>query len=146
MAVPAVTVNRLCASGFEAIEDGIRRIRLNEASVVLVGGTENMSQSPFVLRNVRFGNKLGNTELEDSLMTGLFDTYAQLPMALTAENLASQYKIDRSQCDTFALNSQKKAWAATESHQLASEITPISINERGKTKEVLESQYHKKII
>ena len=144
IAVPAVTTNRLCASGFEAIEDGIRRIRLGEATVVLVGGTENMSQSPFVLRNVRFGNKLGNTELEDSLMTGLFDTYAQLPMALTAENLANHYQIDRNQCDTFAMNSQKKAWAATESHLLAKEITAISLQERGKTKEVSVDEHIRK--
>lgn len=144
ISVPAVTTNRLCASGFEAIEDGIRRIRLNEASVVLVGGTENMSQSPYVLRNARFGNKFGNTELEDSLMTGLFDTYAQLPMAMTAENLATQYGIDRNQCDLFALNSQKKAWTATESQQLAKEISKVELAERGKTKEISIDEHIRK--
>lgn len=144
ISVPAVTTNRLCGSGFEAIEDGIRRIRLNEASVVLVGGTENMSQSPYVLRQARFGNKFGNTELEDSLMTGLFDTYAQMPMAITAENLATQYGIDRAQCDSFALASQKKAWAATENKALAKEIVHVSLNERGKSKEVSIDEHIRK--
>jgi acetyl-CoA C-acetyltransferase/acetyl-CoA acyltransferase 2 len=141
ISVPAVTVNRLCASGFEAIEDGIRRIRLKEASVVLVGGTENMSQSPYVLRNGRFGHKFGHTELEDSLMTGLFDTYAQLPMALTAEAVATQYNIGRTECDEFALHSQKKATKATESQQFAKEIVPISLNERGKLKEISSDEH-----
>jgi acetyl-CoA C-acetyltransferase/acetyl-CoA acyltransferase 2 len=142
--VPAVTTNRLCGSGFEAIEDGIRRLRLKEANVVLVGGTENMSQSPYVLRNARFGHKFGNTELEDSLMTGLFDTFAQMPMAMTAENLATQYGIDRSQCDLFALNSQKKAWAATESRAFASEISQVTLTEKGKTKEVSIDEHIRK--
>ncbi len=142
--VSAVTTNRLCGSGFEAIEDGIRRLKLNEASVVLVGGTESMSQSPYVLRQVRFGHKLGNSEIEDSLMTGLFDTYAQMPMAITAENLATQYGIDRLQCDTFALNSQKKAWAATENKQFEKEITKVTLTEKGKSKEVSIDEHIRK--
>ncbi|NDC24156.1 MAG: acetyl-CoA C-acyltransferase, partial [Proteobacteria bacterium] len=85
---PALTLNRLCGSGLEAAADGFRRIRLGEASVVLVGGTENMSQAPFTLRKARFGYRMGNGEIEDTLMAGLFDTYANLPMALTAERLA----------------------------------------------------------
>jgi len=141
---PAVTTNRLCGSGFEAIEDAIRRIRLKEATVVLAGGTENMSQSPYVLRQARFGNKFGNSELEDSLMTGLFDTYAQMPMAITAENLATHYKIDRHQCDQFALESQRRAWAATETNKLASEIASITLTERGKSKEVSIDEHIRK--
>jgi len=144
ISVPAVTTNRLCGSGFEAIEDGIRRLRLNEASVVLVGGTENMSQSPYVLRNARFGNKFGNTELEDSLMTGLFDTFAEMPMAMTAESLATEYGIDRDQCDLFALNSQKKAWKATESRAFEAEICKVTLPEKGKTKEVSIDEHIRK--
>lgn len=141
---PAVTTNRLCGSGFEAIEDGIRRIRLKEAKVVLVGGTENMSQSPYVLRQARFGNKFGNSEIEDSLMTGLFDTFVQMPMAITAENLATQYGIDRNQCDQFALQSQRRAWAATENKKLSKEIAPMTLHERGKTKEILVDEHIRK--
>ncbi|MFM8315877.1 MAG: thiolase family protein [Deltaproteobacteria bacterium] len=142
--IPAVTTNRLCGSGFEAIDDGVRRLRLHEAKVVLVGGTENMSQCPYVLRNARFGHKFGNTELEDSLMTGLFDTFAQMPMALTAENVATKYGINREECDAFALKSQKRSWAATEGKQLAHEIFPIALTERGKTKLIEHDEHIRK--
>ena len=144
ISVPAITTNRLCASGFEAIEDGIRRLRLNEASVVLVGGTENMSQSPYVLRNARFGHKFGNTELEDSLRTGLYDTYAQMPMAITAENLATQHGIDRAACDSFALQSQQRAWIASENKTLAREIASVTLTERGNTKEISMDEHIRK--
>src|SRR6267142_1243788 len=83
---PAVTVNRLCGSGIEAIVQAAQRLLLGEATMVLAGGMENMTQAPFVIRGARGGLKLGGGALEDSLMAGLTDTYCGLPMALTAGN------------------------------------------------------------
>src|SRR6266446_766595 len=87
---PAVTVNRLCGSGIEAIAQAAQRLLLGEANMVLAGGMENMTQAPFVVRGARTGLKLGGGVLEDSLMAGLTDTYCGLPMALTAEKLAKE--------------------------------------------------------
>ena len=82
------------------------------AKVSLTGGTENMSQAPYIARNIRFGNPLGvSPVLEDSLWLGLTDTYCKLPMALTAEKLGAQYKLTRDEVDEFALRSQK-LWKA----------------------------------
>jgi len=86
---PAVTVNRLCGSGIEAVAQAAQRLLLGEATMVLAGGMENMTQSPFVIRGARNGLKLGGGALEDSLMAGLTDTYCGLPMALTAESWQS---------------------------------------------------------
>src|SRR6202453_614844 len=90
METPAVTVNRLCGSGIEAISQAAHRLLLGEATMVLAGGMENMTQSPFVIRGARTGLRLGGGALEDSLMAGLTDSYCGLPMALTAENLGEQ--------------------------------------------------------
>src|SRR5260221_547807 len=84
METPAVTVNRLCGSGIEAIVQGAQRLLLGEANMVLAGGMENMTQAPFVIRGARTGLKLGGGALEDFLFVGLTDTYCGLPMALTA--------------------------------------------------------------
>src|SRR6202166_615107 len=89
METPAVTVNRLCGSGIEAISQAAHRLLLGEAEMVLAGGMENMTQAPFVIRGARSGLRLGGGALEDSLMAGLTDSYCGLPMALTAEKLAA---------------------------------------------------------
>lgn len=129
--VPAVTVNRLCGSGFEAITAGAREILVGDAQVVLVGGTESMSQAPHVLRGAREGYRFGKSpELEDSLWSSLTDSYTGLPMAITAENLAEQYGIDRATCDAYALRSQQ-AWAAAhEAGLFKAEIAPITLKTR----------------
>ncbi len=106
---PAVTVNRLCGSGIEAIAQAAQRLLLGEANMVLAGGMENMTQAPFVIRGARTGLKLGGGVLEDSLMAGLTDTYCGLPMALTAEKLAEQHGITRKDADAYALRSQQAA-------------------------------------
>src|SRR5438067_13253878 len=110
--VPALTVNRLCGSGFESIVQGAHRILLGEAKTVLAGGMENMSQAPHVIRGARKGLKLGQGALEDSLMVSLLDTYTGLYMAQTSDNLARKYDISREEKDQFALCSQKRAVAA----------------------------------
>src|SRR5437763_10094860 len=109
---PAVTVNRLCGSGIEAISQAAQRLLLGEATMVLAGGMENMTQAPFVVRGARTGLKLGGGTLEDSLMAGLTDTYCGLPMALTAEKLAEQHGISRKDADRYALRRQKAVGAA----------------------------------
>lgn len=105
---PALGVNRLCGSGFQSIVNGAQDILVGAAKVSLTGGVENMSMTPFTVRNVRFGTALGaNYAFEDTLWTALTDTYCKLPMALTAENLAVKYEIPREAVDQFALRSQQ---------------------------------------
>ncbi|KAF3829820.1 hypothetical protein GH733_001771 [Mirounga leonina] len=94
--IPAFTVNRLCGSGFQSIVSGCQEICVKDAEVVLCGGTENMSQSPYYVRNIRFGTKFGSDlKLEDALWSGLTDEHVQLPMGITAENLAAKHNISR---------------------------------------------------
>src|ERR1700678_3746800 len=99
---PAVTVNRLCGSGMESITQAAQRILLGEAKMVLAGGMENMSQCPHVIRGARTGFRLGEGKLEDSLMSGLYDTYCGFSMSETAENLASEQGITRRASDEYA--------------------------------------------
>src|SRR3989442_8444112 len=109
--VPALTVNRLCGSGFESIIQGAQRILLGEATTVLAGGMENMSQAPHVIRGARRGLRLGQGELEDSLMVALLDSWSGLYMAQTSDRVAAKYGISRQQQDEYALSSQRRAAA-----------------------------------
>nr|KAF6329498.1 acetyl-CoA acyltransferase 2 [Myotis myotis] len=109
---PALTLNRLCGSGFQSVVSGCQEICVKAAEVVLCGGTESMSQAPYCARNIRFGTKLGaDLKLEDTLWAGLTDQHVKLPMGITAENLAAQNKISREDCDKYALQSQQR-WKA----------------------------------
>src|SRR5207245_3478763 len=119
---PAVTVNRLCGSGIEAIVQAAHLILLGEAGMVLAGGMENMTQAPHVIRGARTGFRLGEGKLEDSLMTALVDTYCGCSMAESAENLAAEYGISRRACDEYALRSQRAAEAAYRACRLKDEI------------------------
>ncbi len=124
---PALTLNRLCGSGFEAIIEAARQIMIGESDVVLAGGTESMSQVPYCLRDARFGKMRlgGNLPLEDYLWQSLTDTYTDLPMALTAENIAQKDKIDRDEVDNWAYISQQRAAKAVKSGRLDEEILEI---------------------
>ncbi|HEX5387148.1 MAG TPA: acetyl-CoA C-acyltransferase [Gemmatimonadales bacterium] len=125
---PAITLNRLCGSGFEAVIEGARQILLGESSVVLAGGTESMSQAPHVLRGARWGLKLGAAgALEDSLWAGLTDAGCGLPMGETAERLADCYGITRADADAYALRSQQAAHAAWEGGMFAGEVTAVPV-------------------
>ncbi|MEI8254139.1 MAG: acetyl-CoA C-acyltransferase, partial [Deltaproteobacteria bacterium] len=129
--VPAITLNRLCGSGFQAVITGAEQILLGETECVLVGGTENMSQAPHVLRGARDGFAFGKQPpLADSLWEALTDSYINLPMAVTAENLATQYGITRADCDAFALTSQKRWAAANEGGHFKAEIVAIEMTTR----------------
>jgi acetyl-CoA acyltransferase 2 len=123
--VPALTVNRLCGSGFQAIISAAQMLALGEGDFAVAGGTENMSQAPHVIRGARWGIPLGASNMEDSLWSALTDSYCNLTMAETAENLAHKYGITRTQADEFAFQSQMKHKAAQESNRLSDEIIPI---------------------
>lgn len=130
---PALAINRLCGSGFQSIVNGAQDILVGNAKVALTGGVENMSQAPFVARNIRFGTNLGaNYNLEDALWSGLTDSYCKLPMALTAENLAEQFKITRERVDEFSLRSQQNWARAQKEGVFNTEITPIKLKVKGK--------------
>lgn len=131
--VPALGINRLCGSGFQAVINGAQDILTGVAKVSLTGGTDNMTQTPYVARNMRFGVPLGqNVTLEDALWLGLTDTYCKLPMALTAENLAVKYNIPRDLVDQFALRSQQNWARAQKEGVFDAEITSIKLKVKGK--------------
>lgn len=132
---PAVTVNRLCGSGFEAIAQAGQQIVLGESEVVLAGGTESMSQAPHVVRGARWGLRLGPAPpFEDSLWEALRDPNCGLSMAETAENLATKYRISRQAVDCYAARSQSAAAQGWKDAAFAEEIVPVSIPNR-KTKQ-----------
>ncbi len=142
--VPALTVNRLCGSGVQAIVNAAQMIQLGEASMVLAGGMESMSQAPHVVRGARWGLGLGEGKLEDSLMVALLDTHCGLYMANTAELYAEQQGITREMMDEFSLQSQQKAGAAQKACRLQEEITPVALkNRKGEpTGETFEKDDH----
>lgn len=129
---PAFTINRLCASGMQAVASGLQQIAFNQAEIVVAGGTENMSRAPIFLRNSRFGE--GNPYLVDSNTengqqpTEIFGT--DLGMGITAENVAEKYKISREDQDSFALESQKRADKAITQGKFQDEIIPVEIKQK----------------
>src|SRR5262245_61558855 len=131
--VPALTVNRLCGSGFESIVQGAHRILLGEAQTVLAGGMENMSQAPHVIRGARKGLRLGQGQLEDSLMVALLDSYCGLYMAQTSDRVAAKYGITRAEQDAYALSSQERAAAAWGACRLSEEVVPVEVKAGRKT-------------
>ncbi len=128
---PAVTLNRLCGSGFESITAGAREIMTGGADIVLVGGSESMSQAPHVIRGGRDGFVFGRApELEDTLWSCLTDTFTGMPMAITAENLAEKYEVSREACDAYAIESQKRWATANEAGYFDAEMAPVTITSR----------------
>ena len=131
--VPAITLNRLCGSGFQATVTGAMEILLGQAEVVLCGGAESMSQAPHVIRGARWGDqKLGPAGkfYEDLLWEALTDTFAGCSMAMTAENLADRYDISREEVDEYALRSQQLAKQAWDEGRFESEIVPVTLKSR----------------
>lgn len=129
--VPAFTVNKVCGSGLKSIQLAYQSIVTGENDIVLAGGMENMSQSPMLVTNSRFGFKMGHQSMVDSMVyDGLTDVFNQYHMGITAENLVEQYGISREEQDTFAVNSQQKAVRAQQNGEFDSEIVPVSIPQR----------------
>ena len=135
-AVPAYTVHCQCGSGLQAIMDATQIIRCGDADVIVAGGTENMSQSAYYIRGARHGLGNGDHPIEDSLTQGgpgavPADIYGQLPMGITAENLADKYQIPRDEQDRFALESQMKAARAIEEGRFNEQIVPVPVVSSG---------------
>jgi len=128
---PAMTINKLCGSGLRAVSMAAQFIKLGDADVILAGGTESMSNAPYLLKKARFGYRMGNGEMVDSMIAdGLTDAFKNYHMGITAENIAEHWGITRSEQDNFALLSQQKTELAQESGKFTDEIVPVEIPQR----------------
>lgn len=129
--VGALLVNRLCGSGFQSWTSAAQMIQTGEASLVLAGGTENMSQTPYIARGMRFGGiRMGNGVLEDYMTAALTDSYTNTPMAITAENLAVKYEISREDADKYSLQSQQRYKASLDRGDFATELCSVTIESK----------------
>lgn len=138
---PALTVNRLCGSGLQAMISGAQAMLLDEAEVVLAGGTENMSQAPYQVYGARWGLRMGSTQFQDYLFEALKDSYCGCEMAITAENLAEQYGVSREEVDAYALRSQQAAKKAQEQCYFTAEIVPVTVQTRKGPVEVSRDEH-----
>jgi len=143
--VPAYTVNMICGSGMKVVMDGAAHIKAGDAELVVACGGENMSRYPYVVTSdIRFGSKMGNLELSDSLITdGLTDVFNDYHMGITAENVAEKIGVSREEQDKFALQSQLRAVSAVESGRFADEIVPVEVTVRRKTNTFETDEYPK---
>jgi acetyl-CoA C-acetyltransferase len=139
--VPGVTIQRQCSSSMQAMVFAAQQIQTGESDLVLVGGVESMTHTPYVLKNARFGYRLRHGELTDFLWEGLTDPIGKFGMGITAENLAEKYNISREEQDELACTSHTRAWAATQAGKFKDEIVPVEIS--GKNgKKILETDEH----
>jgi acetyl-CoA C-acetyltransferase len=125
--VPAFTVQRNCASGIQSITSAYQAIQSDDGEVFLVGGTESMSNIPYILKGARWGLKLRHSQLTDALWEGLTDPIVNQIMGRTAENVAEMYEITRQAQDEYAIQSHKKAFMATRQEKFKDEIVPVEI-------------------
>jgi len=132
---PALTVNRLCGSGLQAIVTAAQMIQTGDAEVALAGGAESMSRGAYWMENVRWGARMGNASLIDSVVSALTDPFNKIHMGVTAENLARSHGITREAQDEFALESHQRARAAIEAGRFEAEIVPVKVKARKGTVE-----------
>lgn len=129
--VPAMTINKVCGSGLRAVSLACQIIKAGDADVIVAGGMENMSKAPYLLNNARWGQRMGNGEFVDEMVTdGLTDVFNKYHMGMTAENIAQQWRITREEQDKFALASQKKAEAAIKEGKFKDEIVPVVVKKK----------------
>jgi acetyl-CoA C-acetyltransferase len=128
---PALTVNRLCGSGLQAIVSAAQIIRLGEASVAVAGGTESMSRAPYWLPNLRWGQRMNNATAVDVMVGAITDPFDEVHMGVTAENVARKWGISREDQDAFAAESHRRALEAVQSCRFASQIVPIELKVKG---------------
>ena len=138
--VPAITVARNCNSGMDTIVEAWRRIQLDEGGLYLVGGVESMSNIPYIIKDARWGLKIRHSQLTDGLWEGLTDPICGQLMGRTAENLAEEFEITRQQQDEYAVQSHKKAFAATRMGKFKDEIVPVEIVKKVAGQEVAKEQ------
>ncbi|VGV53890.1 acetyl-CoA C-acetyltransferase [Streptococcus pyogenes] len=142
----AFTLDMVCGSGLKAIQLATQSIMLGDADIVIAGGVENMSQAAYVSTQHRFGQRLGNSQLIDTLVhDGLTDAFNNYHMGITAENVAQKYGISREEQDQFALESQEKAAKALENHRFADEIVPVSVPQRRKDPLIVTTDEYPKV-
>ncbi len=129
--VPSFTVNKVCGSGLKTVALAAQAIKAGEADIILAGGTENMSQAPYLLKTARWGQRMGDGVIEDYMVKdGLTDIFNNYHMGLTAENIVKEYNLTREEQDNLAVTSQNKAEAAINSGRFKDEIVPVSIPQR----------------
>lgn len=142
--VPCMTLNKVCGSGLRAISLAAQMIKAGDADVVVAGGTENMSMSPFLLDKARYGYRMNNGSLVDMMIKdGLWDAFNDYHMGITAENVAAQYEITREEQDALALTSQERALAAIKNGNFAEEIVPIEIKDKKSSTWFVNDEYPK---
>lgn len=128
VSIPAMGISKVCGSGLRAISLAAQIIKAGDADIILTGGAESMSNAPYVLNKHRFGNKMGNDTLVDSMICdGLWDAFNDYHMGITAENIAERYGITRAAQDAFAARSQQRAQQAIETGRFKEEIVPVEI-------------------
>ncbi len=126
--IPAMTINRVCGSGLNAVMLAAQAVKLGDAEVVVAGGMESMSRAPFLLDKARFGYRMGNGELVDEMIQdGLLDAFEHYHMGVTAENICADYHLSREELDQFALESQRRAVHAIETGVFRDEIVPVEV-------------------
>ena len=141
--VPAVTVNQVCGSGLRAVAMAAQSVALGDARVVIAGGTENMSQAPYLLKQARFGYRMGNGELIDSMINeGLSCAIEQCHMGVTAENVADDLGISREDQDRFSAESQARTAQAMEQGRFRNEIVPVEVPQRKGPAVVVDKDEH----
>ncbi len=138
----ALTVNRLCSSGLQAIVTGAMEIKMGFANIVAAGGGESMNNIPFYIRKARFGYRMGHGELEDGLITALSDPFSRSHMGITAENVAAKYNITREDQDAWAALSQNRAQAARDAGKFADEIVPVEFHKTRKETAIFAVDEH----
>ncbi|HPI13778.1 MAG TPA: acetyl-CoA C-acetyltransferase [Spirochaetota bacterium] len=127
--VPAMTVNKVCASGLRSVSLAAQMIKAGDADIIVAGGIENMSAAPYALPGARWGYRMGDSNLTDTMIKdGLWDAFNQYHMGITAENVAERWKLSREELDAFALESQRKAEDAIKSGSFKDEIVPVEIS------------------
>ncbi len=131
--VPSFTVNKVCGSGLKTVALAAQAILAGEADIVLAGGTENMSQAPYLLKSARWGQRMGNGTIEDYMVhDGLWDIFNDYHMGITAENIAEKWNLSREEQDKLALESQNRTEAAIKAGRFKEEIVPVEIPQRKK--------------
>jgi len=139
--VPAVTVNRLCGSGLQAVIQAAQQVQLGQADAVVAGGAESMSQAPYWLPTARFGQRMGNGEMVDAMNSALHCPFNQIHMGVTAENVAEKYGISREQQDQLALHSHQSAQRAIEQGYFEEQIVPVELKSRRGTTEFRQDEH-----
>lgn len=141
--VPSYTVNKVCGSGLKTVALAAQAILAGDAEVVLVGGTENMSQAPYLLKGARWGQRMGDGTIEDYMVhDGLWDIFNDYHMGITAENVAEQWNITREEQDQFALTSQLRAEKAIKSGRFKDEIVPVPVPQRKGDPIIVDTDEH----